>query len=77
MKSLLCESYKPNSLSQLSLPDDLEETIRMIAISANLNVLIVGDSGSGKTSLVDILSSSFQSSDGKDKILSYFEQDNF
>ena len=69
MKSLLCESYKPNSLFQLSLPDDLEETIRMIAISANLNVLIVGDSGSGKTSLVDILSSSFQSSDGKDKIL--------
>ena len=69
MQPLLCQKYRPNTISDLSLDHRLEESLHLIAIEAKLNVLIVGDAGSGKTTVIEILRKSFESKENNDRVM--------
>ena len=47
--------YKPNGFSDFEIEPDIIDILKTLISMNNLNVLFIGDSGSGKTSLIKVL----------------------
>lgn len=45
--------YKPKHLDDFEITDQLKDLLNALTINNNLNILFIGNSGSGKTSLID------------------------
>jgi len=53
MKQLLCEKYKPTTLSEFKYGIDTIQSLQLIQRQQLYNLLIVGENGSGKTTLLN------------------------
>ena len=70
MEETLTNRYRPTSIEDFYLPEDVREVLRILGMLASMNVLIVGDIGSGKTSLVEaIIASSYGTKPTQDNLM--------
>ena len=47
--------YKPNTFNDFEINTDIIRILKTVISMDNLNILFVGDSGTGKTSLINVL----------------------
>jgi len=55
MNKTLMYKYKPNRINDFQIEDNIKEIISSLLEMDNLNILLLGDSGTGKTSLLDAI----------------------
>jgi len=68
----LLYKYQPNNLQDFELSDNLRQLLKTLITMDSLNILLIGDSGSGKTSLINALINEYylNNSDTHSNILS-------
>jgi DNA polymerase III delta prime subunit len=55
LKNLFIDKYKPQTLDEFSLTDDFKTTIKLLINVDKLNILFIGNSGSGKTTILNAI----------------------
>ena len=55
MNSPLIYKYKPTSFENFEIKPEIIEILKTLISINNLNVLFIGDSGTGKSSLINVL----------------------
>lgn len=55
MESLFINKYKPKNIEDLTYDDDFKKLIHELIINETLNIIICGDSSSGKTTLIKLI----------------------
>ena len=53
MNNIFLKKYKPTSISDFKIPDDFKKLLFFLIKSNHLNILLVGENGSGKTSILN------------------------
>lgn len=59
MKTSFIKKFKPNTLKEFCFDDDLSNVLDIMMNINNMNILLVGNSGNGKTTLINILLESY------------------
>ena len=63
MNELLINKYKPKNISDFNFPENIDNLLNTIIESKQYNILITGNSSTGKTSLIKLLISNYYSID--------------
>lgn len=63
MNELLIDKYQPKYLMDLNFDEDYKDYINNISKNDNLNILLIGNNGSGKTILIDAILLNYYSVD--------------
>ena len=53
MNNIFLKKYKPTSISDFKIPDDFKKLLFFLIKSNHLNILLVGENGSGKKSILN------------------------
>ena len=69
MNELLINKYKPKNISDFNFPENIDNLLNTIIESKQYNILITGNSSTGKTSLIKLLISNYYSIDNNLDIL--------
>lgn len=65
-----CEKYKPKKLDEFIVNDDTKKLLQLFIDCGLLNILIIGDNGTGKTTLIDvIINEYYKGTDDKNNLL--------
>jgi DNA polymerase III delta prime subunit len=51
----LFDKYKPNNLNEFIIDDKTKQLLKILINTNSLNILIIGDTGTGKTTLLDVI----------------------
>ena len=64
MNDTFIKKYKPQSLEQFNLEPDFLHVLQNCIHTQNINILLVGQAGSGKTSIIDTIVSTYYNTTG-------------
>lgn len=65
MNNIFIKKYKPKSLHEFGLNPDFLKLLQTSSVSNNINILLVGQSGSGKSSIIDTIINDYYESSSK------------
>ena len=65
MNNIFIKKYKPKSLHEFGLNPDFLKLLQTSSVSNNINILLVGQSGSGKSSIIDTIINDYYNSSSK------------
>ena len=71
MENILIYKYTPNKIDDFQLDDNVKNLFKILLEMNNLNILLVGNSGSGKTSIINALINEYYDNNKKEDNILY------